>query len=98
VSNQIVKYPFKIHALETVEQRLPCTNGTYYATGEEALERCHRYLQAGQNTVGFVIFKAHLVVRPEAHPIRTNRVNEDGSLGETRTVDEDSFSFLPDGR
>jgi len=95
---QIVKYPFKIHALETVEECQPYSNGTYYATEEEALERCHEYLQApGQHTAGFVIFKAHVVVRPEARPVRVNRINEDGSIGETEIVDDMDFLRLQGG-
>ncbi len=96
MSDQIVKYPYKIHALETVEACEPCSNGVYYATEEEALERCHAYLQApGQHTTGFVIFKAHIVVRPEARPVRMNRIEADGTLGETDMLDDTSFmSFL----
>lgn len=89
MSKQIVEFPFKIHALETVHARIPCSNGAYYATEQEALERCHEYLQSpGQETAGFVIFKAVAVVRPEAIPVRVNRIEDDGSLGETTSMDE----------
>lgn len=91
---QLVKYPYKIHALETVENCQPCANGMYYETEDEALERCHQYLQSpGQTTTGFVIFRAVAIVRPEARPVRVNRVKDDGSIGETRTYDE-NLSFL----
>ena len=93
---QIVEYPYKIHALETVESCLPCSNGRYYATEEEAVERCHDYLQVpGQETSGFVIFKAIAVVRPEARPVRVNKINDDGTLGATKMVDEYAWLSPP---
>lgn len=89
MSKQLVKYPFKIHALETVEACQPCTNGIYYATEEEARMMCHEYLQRpGQDTRGFVIFRAITIVRPEARPVRVNHIEPDGSIGGTSILDE----------
>jgi len=91
-AKQIVKFPYKIHALETVEACEPCANGVYYATEEEAMERCHDYLQRpGQYSAGFVIFKAHTIVRPEARPVRVNRVLDDGTLGDTEMAGDMDF-------
>lgn len=96
MSKQLVKFPYKIHALETVEECMPCANGVYYATEEEALERCHQYLQApGQNTAGFVIFRAITIVRPEARPVRVNKVLDDGSISETTMLDDLAFLYGP---
>lgn len=85
----------KIHAIETVEDGLTAAghqtacNTVFYDTElEEVAKRCQSYLnRPGNETAGFVIFKAVAIVRRPQAPVEV--ITFDGNLLEHVTVDEE---------